>query len=63
MPDEVITDPAHYGGGAPAVVRQEDRRLVVAQVLNEHLTEGMILHQLDGLLKDAGESVLPGRHL
>jgi len=34
-----------------------------ASWLNEHLAEGMALHQLDRLLHDAGEPVLPGRHL
>jgi hypothetical protein len=52
-----------HRGGAPAVVRQEDRRLLVAQVLNEHLAEGMVLHQLHGLFEDAREPVLSGRHL
>src|SRR5712691_5714612 len=54
---------SNHRGGPAAVVRQKDCGLVVAQVLNEHLAEGMARHQLDGLLKDAGEPVLPGRHL
>ena len=35
----------------------------MAQVFDEQLAEGMVLHQFDGLLKDAREPVLPGLHV
>ena len=47
-------------GRGASVVGQQDRRLVVAEVLDEELAEGAVRRRLDRLLVDARGPVLAG---